>query len=232
MMLLAHAWTLAQQTPDEPQAVPLLDFVLAGGVIGGVIIALSVVALALVVMHLVQIRAAAFAPPELVTELDELLHTGEPKADAALELCAEPANRCMLTAVLGAGLDRARRSALGALELRSSMEEAAAAEVARFYRSTDALALIAAIAPMLGLLGTVVGINGAFGTISSTEGFARQEQLAGDISLALTTTIMGLVLAIPATAGVTFFRNRIDGLAQLAGDEAERLAAPVEQHAD
>lgn len=221
---------LAQDT-GEP-AISLISFVVAGGVVGYLIIALSLGALALVVTHLLQIRRSALAPPELLDELDARLGADRPDVAGALAICQEPANRCFTTRVLGAGLTRVAHSPLGGLELRTAMEETASSEVARLYRSTDALALIAAIAPMLGLLGTVVGINAAFGTIAAVEGVARQDQLAGDISLALTTTIMGLILAIPATAAVTFFRNRIDGLAQEVGNRVEALAAPLETPTD
>jgi biopolymer transport protein ExbB len=82
---------------------------------------------------------------------------------------------------------------------------------------------------MLGLLGTVVGMVGAFNTISSTEGFARPDQLAGDISQALVTTLMGLILAIPATAAFTYFRNRIDHFASEIGTIVEDLAVLAER---
>ena len=84
---------------------------------------------------------------------------------------------------------------------------------------------------MLGLLGTVLGLTGAFSTISQTEGFARPDQLAGDISLALVTTILGLVVAIPVTAIVAFFRNRIDTLASSIAATIDDLASHLEDQA-
>jgi len=73
------------------------------------------------------------------------------------------------------------------------------------------------------------GINGAFSTISTAEGVGRSDALAGDISLALVTTIMGLILAIPTTAAVTYFRNRIDGLATDIATIVDDLALHLEQ---
>ena len=198
----------------------VIDLIVAGGPIGFVIIVLSVVALALVVVHAFHLRQSVLAPPEVVDRLDVLLRQG--KTGEALKFCEDASNHCFLTRVMGSGLSRYRRSPFGALELKSALEDAGQERVARLYRSTDGLALIASIAPMLGLLGTVVGINGAFSTISQTEGFARPDQLAGDISLALVTTIQGLLVAIPVIAAVTFFRNRIDSL---AGDVAETIDA-------
>lgn len=208
------------------RAMSLFDLVQAGGVIGYVIILLSIVAVALIIVHVVRIRQQALAPQNVVDELDSLLSKGE--VDRALAACAAPENACFLSHVMRAGLSRYRRSPFGALELKGALEESGQEQIARLYRSTDALALIAGIAPMLGLLGTVVGLNGAFATISATEGFARPDQLAGDVSLALVTTIMGLVVAIPLTAVVAYFRNRIDGLAGEIATIVDDLAAHVE----
>lgn len=220
---------LAQQAPSGGEGaagVSVLSLIAAGGVVGYVIILLSVAALALVVMHAVQIRVASLAPAEHVGKLRALL--SQRNADGALRWCAGLEKPSFLSRVVEAGLSRCKRSAFGYLELRSALEEAGQEQVARLYRSTDGLGLIAAIAPMLGLLGTVVGMVGAFDTISGSEGFARPDQLAGDISKALVTTLMGLTLAIPATAAFTFFRNRIDALSNEVAAEIESLASHLE----
>ncbi|MEM7756462.1 MAG: MotA/TolQ/ExbB proton channel family protein, partial [Planctomycetota bacterium] len=105
-------------------------------------------------------------------------------------------------------------------------------QVARLYRMTDVIGLIAGIAPMLGLLGTVVGMVGAFDTIAVTEGPVRPDALAGNISEALITTVLGLIVAIPATAVYTYLRNRIDALAAEAGEIMEELAVHLEGGGD
>jgi len=212
---------------DAEPGVSLLRIVLAGGAVGYVIIFLSIAALALVVAHAIHIRQASLAPDDLVDRLHGQFASGD--LAAARKLCADPDADCFLTRVMGAGLKRMSRSAFGALELKGALEDAGQEQVSRLYRTTDGLGLIAAIAPMLGLLGTVVGMVGAFNTISSTEGFARPDQLAGDISQALVTTLMGLILAIPATAAFTFFRNRIDHLASEIGTIVEDLAVLAER---
>ncbi|MCB9839151.1 MAG: MotA/TolQ/ExbB proton channel family protein [Phycisphaeraceae bacterium] len=207
----------------------VLQLIAAGGLISLIIVALSFTALTLIVIHLMQVRAQALAPEHAVAALDEALSRGD--ADSALRYCRDEDNECFLTRIMSAALGRYHRSAFGLLELKSSLEEAGQEEVARLYRSTDWLGLIAAIAPMLGLLGTVVGMVGAFDTISSSEGFARPDQLAGDISKALVTTLMGLTLAIPATAAFTFFRNRIDTITAEIALTIEDLAGKLEKHA-
>lgn len=221
--MLAQA---ADTAPDDA-GMSMLDFVRAGGTVGYVIILLSVVAVAFAVVLAIQIRASSLAPEHVIDGLSKLVK--DRQIDRAIAFCDEDANQCFLGNIMSAGLTRYQRSPFGALELKSALEEAGTEQVARLYRWTDALALIASIAPMLGLLGTVVGINGAFSTISRSQGFARPDQLAGDIALALVTTIMGLVLAIPATAAVTFFRNRIDALASDVAAIADDIASHLEE---
>lgn len=216
------------QTPAKT-SLTLLDLVQAGGTIGYIIVALSFAAVVMIVVHLIRIREGALAPQATIDEIDSLLSKAD--VDGALTACERPDNRCFLTSVLSAGLGRYRRSPFGALELKNALEEAGREQVARLYRSTDGLAVIATTAPMLGLLGTVVGLNGAFATISQTDGFARPDQLAGDVSLALVTTIQGLIVAIPLTAVVAFFRNRIDALAGDIAGIIDDLAMHLEQGA-
>jgi len=216
---------LAQGSGAE-EGVSVLETIAAGGAIGYMIILLSVAALALIIRHALQIRETSLAPSEAIDALNASLAEGD--VDGALEYCQGEESGSFLTRVVGSGLERARRSPFGALELKGALEESGRQEVARLYRSTDGLGLIAAIAPMLGLLGTVVGMVGAFDTISTAEGFARPDQLAGDISQALVTTLMGLTLAIPCMAFFTYFRNRIDALSSDVAGIVDELVAQME----
>ncbi len=223
------AATLAQQAAEGP-GPSILDFIQGGGPIGYLIIALSILAVALIIKHLIQIREASLAPADTVEALDELLSRGD--VEGAIAFCAQEENQSFLTRIVGAGLERCRRSPFGWLELKGALEEAGQEQVARLYRSTDLLGLIIAVAPMLGLLGTVVGMVGAFDVIATTEGFPRADQLAGDISVALITTVLGLVVAIPCMAAYTYFRNRIDAVSGDIAGVVEELAAHLEETAE
>lgn len=233
-MTLDRLIVLVAQAADPAEAsqrgMSLLDFIHAGGLVGYIIIFLSAVAVALAVMQTLEVREQSLAPAKMVEDLHNLL--GRRQVAQAAEYCANPENGCFLTNVIGAGLSRYRRSAFGALELKGALEEAGQEQVAKLYRKTDGLALIAGIAPMLGLLGTVIGLYGAFGTISDAGGFARPDQLAGDVSYALVTTIQGLIVAIPVSASVTFFRNRIDSVVGDIAAVVDDLAAHLEDRAD
>lgn len=215
--------TLAQS--DAPSK-SLLEYIAAGGQIGAIIIVLSLAAVALIVTQLLRVRLTTLAPAPVVEELDRDLSAGDVRA--AEDYCESPEHACFLTRVVGSALVRCGRSPFGFLELRSALEEAGQREAARLYRFTDAIGLIASVAPMLGLLGTVVGMVGAFDTITLTDGPARPDQLAGNISVALVTTVLGLIVAIPCTAAYTFLRNRIDALTAEIAEIIEDLAAHLE----
>jgi biopolymer transport protein ExbB len=227
--LVEHSFAPVLAAADGGQrGVTLLKFVNGGGVIGYVIIALSVAALALTVIHLIQLRRTALLPRGQTAELEELLGRGD--VDGALQYCLLPENDSYLVRILGAGLSRFLRSAFGAFEVKTALEEAGEEQTARLYRSTDALGVIGSIAPLLGLLGTVQGMIGAFDVVSSSavSNPSYYEELAGSISLALITTLQGLVVAIPCVALFTYFRNRIDAMSAEAASVVERLAILLE----
>jgi biopolymer transport protein ExbB len=212
-------------TQADTTATTWLQTVRSGGAVGYIIIGLSLIAVALIVMHFLQIRRVALLPPVHLETLDSCLARGD--VNQALEYCLSQENDSYLTRIMGAGLTRFQKSAFGAFEIKNAIEEAGEDQTARLYRSTDALGVIGAIAPLLGLLGTVIGMVGAFEAISQTAA-SNHEALATSISLALVTTLMGLTLAIPCIALFTFFRNRIDAFASEAGLEIERLVLHLE----
>ncbi|MBX3374269.1 MAG: MotA/TolQ/ExbB proton channel family protein [Phycisphaeraceae bacterium] len=216
---------LAQAADGERAPSTWLDTVRSGGVIAYIIIALSVAALALVVMHFWQIRRRSLLPPHQVAALERHLQVHD--VNGALAYCLDPANDSYLTRIMSAGLLRFQRSAFGAFELKDTLEEAGEEQTARLYRSTDALGVIGAISPLLGLLGTVLGMVGAFESLSRSAA-GNSEELAANISLALVTTLLGLILAIPCVALFTFFRNRIDAHASESAAEIERLVLSLE----
>ena len=221
--------TLAQSSPTQGSGEvhrSLLEYIRQGGPIGAIIILISLVAIAMIGAQLFRIRREKLAPPELVNDLRSLINDGN--VDGAIKRCSDQPGACYIARVVGAGLTRASRSAFGMLELRSSVDELGQLEVDRLYRLTDGIGLIASVAPMLGLLGTVVGMVGAFDAITLSDGPARPDELAASISQALITTVLGLIVAIPSTAMYTFLRNRIDHLTTEIDEQIEELISPLE----
>ncbi|MFI4897881.1 MAG: MotA/TolQ/ExbB proton channel family protein [Phycisphaerales bacterium JB059] len=228
LALTESVLTLAQ-TDGGAASKSLLEYIAAGREVGLIIILLSFAAVGMIVAQTLRLRQSRLAPPESVERLHELLRANQ--VGAAIEYCTDAENDSFLTRVLGSALIRCSRSPFGFLELKGALEEVGQAQVARLYRMTDGIGLVASVAPMLGLLGTVVGMVSAFDTIALSEGPARPDQLGGSISQALVTTVLGLIVAIPCTAAFTFLRNRIDTLTSEVGETIEDLAAYLESGA-
>lgn len=207
----------------------LWEYLQAGGPIGYLLILLSFLAVGLLIAHFLKVRPQALAPVDIVSELEGFLARGD--TAGAIEYCRRDENRCFVTNTFAAALTRCARSTFGMLELRTALEEAGAKELDRLIRTTDGIAIIAAIGPMMGLLGTTVGMIGAFASIGSLEGAARSNELSNFMSLALVTTAQGLIVAIPCTVLYTILRRRVERLAMDVGDTIENLAAVLTGHA-
>lgn len=208
--------------PDVPES--FFDLLAASGLVGLIIVLMSVAVVALVIEHLMTIRSSVLLPRGLADEVIEALKAGN--VPAAVQRCKlQPS---LLSSIVLAGLTEPD----GKWSSREkAMEDAAAAESARLYRKIEYLAVIGNIAPMLGLLGTVMGMMLSFRTIASTQGVARPEDLAGGIYLALVTTVEGLVVAIPALLAFAFFRNQIDRLVAEPAVAATSIFAPFRRAA-
>jgi biopolymer transport protein ExbB len=100
---------------------------------------------------------------------------------------------------------------------------------ARLFRKIEYLSVIGNIAPMLGLLGTVIGMIFAFREVANTQGAARAADLAEGIYLALVTTVEGLIVAIPALAVFAVFRSRVDQLVAETSYAAQHVFAPLKR---
>jgi len=198
-------------TPAEPDNLPRgpVAMALAGGVVGFVILLLSVVALALCIENLVAIKREKLMPDDVLADIENALDNGE--YEEALEICQS--EDCMMTRILGAGLSK---MANGFERMEEAMAEEADAQATILHQKLGYINLIAGVAPMLGLFGTVQGMISAFGKIAELEA-PNAKDLAGGIYVALVTTFLGLLVAIPATAAFTFFRGRVTKILMVMG---------------
>lgn len=194
----------------------------AGGVVGMLIVLLSIAAVALVFEHVMTIRAAVLMPPGLAEEVHGLLAAG--KVGPADQRCrAQPS---FLAHVLSAGL---AESEGGWAAVEKATEDATAEQSARLFRKIEYLSVIGNIAPMMGLLGTVIGMIFAFREVADTQGAARAADLAEGIYLALVTTVEGLIVAIPSLAAFAVFRNRVDHLVAEVAYATQHVFAPLKR---
>jgi biopolymer transport protein ExbB len=168
---------------------------------------LSFCFVALVVMNVLAVRRDNIVPPELITAFEQQLN--DKKYQEAFETAK--ADDSFLGKVLAAGMAQLRA---GYEKSVKAMEEVG---------TDENMALIASVSPMVGLLGTVDGMVGAFGVIAESDTTPKPSELAGGIEMALVTTLLGLILAIPAIAIHSIIRNRLTRLLFEAGIEGDRL---------
>lgn len=189
------------------------------------ILLLSVASAILVIESMLSIRRVKLIPPSVLQSLESTLALKDVRG--AMTVCNDVDNYSMLTHVVLSGLERFRSSEFGFAEYRSAVEEAGEHFTGRLYRKIEMLNVIASVAPMLGLTGTVIGMIDAFNTIAANQGAAGPEALASGIGQALITTLLGLVVAIPTMIAFSFFRGRIDSLVSEAGTKIERIMLPL-----
>lgn len=186
---------------------------------------LSLASVFFIIEHSLTIRKGKIIPEWAMAELEQKIARYE--INEAIEFCLQPENYCLASEVVLSGLERYQGSEFGFAEYKTAVEEAGEDQTARLFRKTEVLGVIGAIAPMIGLTGTVLGMILAFQKISQTAGAAKPDELAGGISLALVTTLLGLVLAIPTMIAYSFFRNKIESLVAEAGKRIERTMMPL-----
>ena len=207
----------------EPVALnyTIVDLIRFGGWVGYVIIFLSVVAVALVVEYALSIRLKILAPPAEIERLRDLVARG---AWDEIVASLDSPDCSLLAAVVARGI---KENGRGYDAVVKAMEDAADERTGALLRKIEHLNMIGNIAPMLGLLGTVLGMVTSFNQISVSVGGVDPRLLAKGIFQALMTTVMGLVVAIPALYAFAVFRNRVDATVAAVSETAEELVEPL-----
>ena len=178
------------------------------------LLAASIIALALIFERLYSLRQSVVAPPGLVDQvLVEFRQTG-----ATPELLAKTARRAPLGRLLAAGLANVKSPRP---VMKEAIEEVGRVVIHELERFLTSLGTIAAMAPLMGLFGTVVGMIEIFG--SQTAAGSNPIQLAHGISIALYNTAFGLVVAIPAMIFYRHFRAKVDELVVEMEQQATKL---------
>jgi len=202
-------------TDNNKKGMSLFELIKKGGIVGLMIILLSFVAVALVIDYSLTIRKSKLAPPRDIAVLKKLI--ADKKFSEIKKL--DQGKTSFLSHIVIAGLKEAN---LGYQTMIKAMEDTSEALSAGIARKIEHLNVIGNISPMMGLLGTVIGMLRCFNEISQATGAIEPKQLAGGIFEALITTCMGLVVAIPSLYFYALFRNKVDeitGEASLAAEE-------------
>ena len=201
----------------------ILSIIFAGGVVGAIMIlillGLSLTAAYLIFDQIMTIRRKDIMPPGLSETVRDLLKSGNVK-DAKQACVDQPS---LLSFVLMNGISELK---YGWSATEKALEDALAEQSARLLRKVEYLSVIGNIAPMVGLLGTVIGMIAAFQQVASNQA-GSAPQLAEGIYQALVTTVGGLIVAIPAIGAFAIFRNRIDQFVAEAAYVAQHVFSPL-----
>ena len=177
-----------------------------------IILAASILSLTIIFERGWSLRRSVVMPLAEIQQIESAVRAGDVKE--AMRICQE--NNTAMSRILWVSL--ANRGVSRSV-LKEILEETGRQEVAHMDRFIGILGVIAATAPLLGLLGTVIGMIEVFQQISLV-GVGKADALAGGISKALNTTAFGLSVAIPSLVAYRFYEARVD-----------RFVLEIEQHA-
>jgi biopolymer transport protein ExbB len=206
----------------------IISIVREGGVLMLPIIACSMVLLVFVFERSLFLRRGRIIPRPFVRGVIEQLEQQQLDRDEAIALCEE--NGSPIAELFIAAMKKWGRSAVEVEQAVLDAGERVTSQLRKYLRLFSA---ISNLTPLLGLLGTVLGMIDAFNTIAKADAMGRPELLAGGIGAALVTTAAGLCVAIPAYAAYAFFLGRTDKLIlemdALAQNVVEQISAEALQ---
>lgn len=200
---LADAAREARYIPDaqaEYAGMTLWQIIAAGGGVMIALAALSVTAVSLTVYYFLSMKRDKLLPQDLFDKLASLMDQG--KINEAMIL--SEGGESILCRVFYAG---AAKKGKGPVIVKETMEDEGRRQIDGLWQRLSYLADIAAIAPMVGLLGTVLGMIQAFNVIAFQAGAVKPVLLASGISKAMVTTAAGLIIAVPSMLFYAYFRG-------------------------
>lgn len=224
LLLLAITSPLALAAEGAPaENMNIIQTILHGGpliiMIWLAILGTSMIMMTFIIQLFIVLRDEQLAPQALVDSLQSTIHAGN--YQEAWEICR--ANKAYIALVLKGALERLGR---GKDAVETALIEHGIREAQILKTKNSYLSVIGVIAPMIGLLGTVIGMMGAFAVLGSS-GVADPRSLALRIGEVLMATASGLFIAIPAFIFYYYFRNRATIVLVNADDKLNRLVEDI-----
>ena len=211
---------LGQQEATE--GTSLLSIISAGGLLMAPIALCSLMLCMFSLERAMSLRRARIIPRPFVKRILEQLKSGELEKREAYRICRE--NKSPVATVLAAGV---RRWGKPAQEVEKAVVDAGERLGNRLRKYLKLFNGISTITPLLGLLGTVIGMIQSFNAIVVTGAMGKPELLAAGISQALVTTGAGLTVAIPALVAYIYFSSRVDKLLMEIDEHGQQLVQAV-----
>lgn len=188
------------------EGMTMWQVIVSGGAVMVVLALLSVAALSLIIFYAMTMKKDKLLPEDFLESVFSLAESG--RINEAVTISA--GGTSVLSKVFYAGASKRDK---GPVMVREAMEEEGRREIDILWRRLSYLGDIAAIAPMVGLLGTVLGMIQAFNVIAFQAGAVKPVLLASGISKAMVTTAAGLIIAIPAMIFYSYFRGTVQASA-------------------
>ena len=219
VLVAGAAWAQgAATTPNTGQS--LEDLFDRGGPLMWPILLCSVVMVAFIFERWIGLRHNRIFPAKLHERLLGLAREG--RLDEAREVCRT--GRSEFARLVGGGLARAEADGF---EMEAGLEEEGGRVLYNLRSNCKPLAIVADVAPLLGLMGTVTGMIKAFDVVAKSNALGRTELLAEGISEALLTTAFGMAVAVPSVIVYHIFRIRADNLLREMEDAALEIVAAM-----
>ena len=189
-----------------------MQWIVGGGPVMYPLLICSVVALAVIIERALSLRRRQVIRPELVRLIQDIRDVGDvPMAFSKCQVIRGPFSNIIKHTLVNMHLSWE--------EKLHEIQVAGKEEAKRLERNLNILEIIASIAPLLGLFGTVLGLDEIFG-VMATVGLGDPKSFSGGIAQALRTTILGLAIAMPASIAAGIFDTKVDSMV----GEMERLS--------
>lgn len=206
MLQVADSAAVVNTVADKTtETMSLWQLFLAGGSLMWVLLVLGGITVFIFVERYVAIRKASKMDMNFMNRIRDKISEG--KVSAALESCKR--TNTPIARMVEKGIERIGRPMS---DIQTSIENAANLEVAKLENGLPYLSMIAGGAPMIGFLGTVIGMVQAFMAMQSAGGTVDMSVLAGGMYVAMLTTVAGLIVGIPAYFGYNYLVARIEKL--------------------
>ena len=167
----------------------------------------SIISMWFIIERLVILRSGRVIPRHFVTRFLKLLQEGKLNARTSLKLCEE--NRSPISSVFAHGV---RKWGKPSVEVEQAIIDGGERQLSQLRKHLRVINGVATVAPLMGLLGTVIGMILAFNEIANSSAMGKAESLAGGIAMALLTTAFGLGIAIPSLIMYMYLAGRVDAL--------------------
>jgi biopolymer transport protein ExbB len=223
----ASATAPVDQAMDAPMSYKnLFQLVKDGGPVMVPLFVCSFITMVFVFERAISLRRGRVIPRPFVKRFLHQVREGKLDREGALELCHE--NGSPTAAVFAAA---SRKWGRPSVELEQAIIDAGDRITGPLRRYVRLFNAVATVSPLMGLLGTVLGMIRLFNAISSADAMGRTELLAGGISEAMLTTAAGLIIAIPALCFYVLFTSKVDRLLMEIDDHAQDLVAMISAEA-